>query len=274
MNVQQIIQRRQYNSPMYNYRDYHVVPRDPYLRSIEGTHKVSIPPILNRHSILAQYLYLYFGYASRVYDGYPSIGQLINRNMQLVDNTEIPKEILEVLKTGMVGRLSVGKFFRKIYKKEFIFDLYTEPARDLEITISCRYKDILKCSISRNYSSCFKFNGMYCNVPLQYLQNPGVAIAFVRDKSGKFSSRIFLYLGKNHQILLGRPYGIIEDIKIWADILEAINPVYVNPDYCWNGIRYIYRRMLQKFYLKYKLESSYSDILTNTALDGEQYIYV
>ena len=76
-----------------------------------------------------------------------------------------------------------------------------------EITLSCRHKDILRCSITKHFKSCFAPKRCYENIPKLYCYIPEICIIFKRDKSGDF---------------LGRAFGLFNGGKLF------VNPIYGN----------------------------------------------
>ena len=104
------------------------------------------------------------------------------------------------------------------------------------ITLSCRHRDILRCSNTKHFGSCFKprppikrWDGLGPDCysinsiqPILYNYNPNICIIFKRDRSGQFEGRVF---GRfviqveditskvneskvaRHELLLSRIYG-------------------------------------------------------------------
>lgn len=66
-----------------------------------------------------------------------------------------------------------------------------------EIVISTRYRDILRCSQTKFFGSCYAPDGANSGHPKGLCKAaPGVAIAFVRTRSGEIHSRTFLVFTK------------------------------------------------------------------------------
>lgn len=61
-----------------------------------------------------------------------------------------------------------------------------------DIETSVKHKDILKCSMTRHFTSCYRPNGMYKEMPVLMCYDPRFAIIFKRDRSGQFQSRVFI----------------------------------------------------------------------------------
>lgn len=60
--------------------------------------------------------------------------------------------------------------------------------------LSCRHRDILRCSKSRHFRSCYASNGVCSNVPFQLCHYPEYAIIGKKDKSGDWLWRAFVRL--------------------------------------------------------------------------------
>lgn len=75
------------------------------------------------------------------------------------------------------------------------------------IVLSCRHRDILRCSETRHFSSCFSRKGCYSIMPVVYCYHPEVCIIFKRDKSGAFLGRVFGFYVGNNRINLAKVYG-------------------------------------------------------------------
>lgn len=95
--------------------------------------------------------------------------------------------------------------------------------------LSCRHRDILRCSVTRHFTSCYRPGSLLSSTPIEACSNPNVAILFDRDRSGQFLWRAFVVFKVNgHGIHVGKMYGnppeaigqIIKDsfIKISPDI--------------------------------------------------------
>jgi hypothetical protein len=59
-------------------------------------------------------------------------------------------------------------------------------------TLSCRHKDMLRCSKSRHFRSCYAPNGINRHIPYQLCQATNYAIIGVKDKSGDYLWRAFV----------------------------------------------------------------------------------
>jgi len=137
----------------------------------------------------------------------------------------------EILRTRMMGRLKLSKALKRINKDFEINNLIKQEAQTDQFVVSTRYSDILRCSETKHFQSCFKATGCYRQIPAYYLMNPGVAIAFVRDRSGRFKSRVFLYMLEDGNIVIGRVYG---DTTFLAGIKQHF-PNWVQTSYSYRG---------------------------------------
>jgi hypothetical protein len=63
-----------------------------------------------------------------------------------------------------------------------------------DIILSCRHKDILNCSKTKHFNSCFAKNRMNEFVPMMYCYNNRIAIMGKKDRSGQFIGRCFIRL--------------------------------------------------------------------------------
>lgn len=70
-----------------------------------------------------------------------------------------------------------------------------------DFVFSCRHRDILRCSVTRHFRSCYSPDGMYKNVPKEACTQPNVALLFKRDGSGQFLWRAFVKL-----VRIGSPF--------------------------------------------------------------------
>lgn len=76
-----------------------------------------------------------------------------------------------------------------------------------DITLSCRHRDILRCSVTRHFVSCFRPDGCYHHIPRLYcMSHPEVCIIFKRDRSGAFIGRCFGFWDDG-KLKLGKIYG-------------------------------------------------------------------
>lgn len=188
---------------------YKPAPRARELQEIAGVYKVRTSALISRTSEEYEYFLSYF----------ESVG---------LSEAEIRKEIEKIASSEMVGRLKLGKFFRRISPNFSVDNFLWVRAKEIELCISVRYNDILRCSETKNYTSCYRLDGCNYMYPARILTVPEIAVAFVRDKSGKFSSRVFLYLVRdskgNPLIVSGRPYG--EDLNNSKSIPFVAGTIY------------------------------------------------
>lgn len=192
------------------------VPRTESLQKFAGR----LPPFhvieVNWKSEAAKYLLAYF-------DAHRTTLESPTLNVQ------------NVAETGLFGKVRVGKVLRRlgIDATDFVRKIRVEPI------LSVRYNDILRCSITEHFYTCFCPDGSSRKVPAEYLTSPAVGICFVKDKSGKFSSRVFVYALEDGTFFLGRPFGELLKSE-WIKIL--INhgmKIRVEPHYGCEKIEYI-----------------------------------
>jgi len=94
---------------------------------------------------------------------------------------------------------------------------YDNPSfPDYPIRISCRFNDILRCSDTEHFTSCFRAGGMEKKQPFLRCVSRDWAIAFVTDKHGNFMGRIWIryvsgtkssFYNEPESIYLYRVYG-------------------------------------------------------------------
>jgi hypothetical protein len=71
--------------------------------------------------------------------------------------------------------------------------IYPNPSYpDYFIHISCRFNDILRCSDTEHFTSCFAIGGVHKQQPFLRCVSRDWAIAFVVDKHGSFMGRIWI----------------------------------------------------------------------------------
>lgn len=142
------------------------------------------------------------------------------------------------------GRRRLSKVLSRILGPEFHYDIVDFfDWHTCRIQISCRYRDILRCSDTKHFSSCFSMHGCNNHAPVKYLENPGIAIVYSRDKHGQFEGRAFLYLLEDNRVLVGRPYGIFQlGYGALVSKLNQIEPRFVglaeNQDYLNAKLKY------------------------------------
>ncbi len=101
--------------------------------------------------------------------------------------------------------------------------------------VSCAFNDILRCSRTSHFNSCFRDKGEYSGrehgwgvreaagvhyqQPLRRCYDPNWAIIYLPDKRGDFLGRCFLRLNYRHDFELGRIYG---NNLTYTDIITAI----------------------------------------------------
>lgn len=88
--------------------------------------------------------------------------------------------------------------------------------------VSCRFNDILRCSVTRHFTTCFRPDGLYKEQPSRRCEDPTWVIIYVPDSSGAFMGRAFAqyeYTGPTDGVLrIDKIYGnrlTFEDIKMY-----------------------------------------------------------
>lgn len=77
-----------------------------------------------------------------------------------------------------------------------------------DITLSCRHRDILRCSQTKHFTSCFRPDGINAHEPYHYCYHPEVCIIYKRDRAGAFVARCFGFYDRQSKVLkLCRMYG-------------------------------------------------------------------
>lgn len=61
-----------------------------------------------------------------------------------------------------------------------------------DFRISCRHRDILRCSDTPHFISCFRPAGAYNHQPLEYCKVDYIAILFKANRAGHFKCRAFV----------------------------------------------------------------------------------
>ena len=82
----------------------------------------------------------------------------------------------------------------------------------IRVKVSCRFRDILRCSEfnnkTRHFTSCFRKEGVHNAQPLRRCQDPTWAIVYLPDKHGNFMGRCFIrWIEKSNTLEIGRVYG-------------------------------------------------------------------
>lgn len=85
---------------------------------------------------------------------------------------------------------------------------------------SCRHRDILRCSATRHFESCYRRGGGYSEVPFTICSNPSFAMIFRRDPSGQFRWRVFVKVTASrgypvqtfHDLNVGKFYGTLTEL--------------------------------------------------------------
>lgn len=86
-----------------------------------------------------------------------------------------------------------------------------------DFILSCRHRDILRCSVTKHFTSCYNPNGIYRHQPYALCCIPNVAIIGKKDRSGAFIWRAFVQLieyGNKTELIVFKIYGNPpEDVK-------------------------------------------------------------
>ncbi len=125
-----------------------------------------------------------------------------------------------------------------------------EASKPTTYTLSTRYTDILRCSLTKHFQSCYHPTG--CNSHIPYgicMYFPQIGIVYTRNKAGHFSNRFFVGLGQepvmqNDRVVPGpwilylyRPYGEITTcVEIAHDLRKRLSSkkIRVCSDNCPN----------------------------------------
>ena len=89
---------------------------------------------------------------------------------------------------------SIFKWLKKQgYADERLQDLQTRwVAASYPLTLSCRYRDILRCSMTDHFMTCYSPTGMNSHKPVQLCANPDVAICGFKARNGDYIARTFV----------------------------------------------------------------------------------
>lgn len=84
----------------------------------------------------------------------------------------------------------------------FIFKERSLELRKLEndygdFILSCRHRDILRCSKTKHFRSCYAPTGVYKELPFALCCDKNIGIIGKKDRSGDFIWRAFVSLTKN-----------------------------------------------------------------------------
>lgn len=102
---------------------------------------------------------------------------------------------------------------------------------------SCRYKDILRCSRTKHFKSCYApdYNGVLTvDQPRRRCVNPWWAIVYVPDKRGDFMGRCFVELSFNSFRPTLTLYGLYGNQLFRDDIQNVLERTYW---YLWLRVR-------------------------------------
>lgn len=153
----------------------------------------------------------------------------------LLDLNKINAE--EAFLSGIIGRKKIGKWLKDAhFPDDMISRTISEAVRppfDFEITVD--FKDILRMSKSKHYTSCLNTKG---NLAIyEYLRNPSMGLIVARGPTGDFSFRaiinVGLIRGSMQECLIicnGRSYGVSPGFDFIGAALEKTNlPIFVSP---------------------------------------------
>jgi hypothetical protein len=86
----------------------------------------------------------------------------------------------------------------------------------VSFSLSCRHKDMLRCSTTRHFRSCYSKDGINAHIPYSLCTKPSYAIIGKKDRSGDYIWRAFVRYSKNYEY-----YG-------YPDVL-IVYKIYGNP---------------------------------------------
>ena len=85
------------------------------------------------------------------------------------------------------------KFRPRVAELRNLEGIYDNPSYpDFPIHISCRFNDILRCSDTKHFHSCFNPEGSENKQPFLRCVSPNWALIFVTDKAGKVMGRTWI----------------------------------------------------------------------------------
>jgi hypothetical protein len=80
-----------------------------------------------------------------------------------------------------------------------------------DFILSCRHKDILRCSVTKHFRSCYAPDGAFKELPFNMCCMANIAIIGKKDKAGDFIWRAFIsYTGWEPIITIYKFYGNYE----------------------------------------------------------------
>jgi len=97
-------------------------------------------------------------------------------------------------KTQQIVATSQQKFHKRTNFVPRSAELLELEGKYSNFTLSCRHRDILRCSTTKHFTSCFRSNGLESNQPILYCFDEKFCIIYQRDRSGAFNCRVFGYL--------------------------------------------------------------------------------
>ena len=104
---------------------------------------------------------------------------------------------------------SIFKALRKLVSEERLQKLQNIiDVKEFPLRLTCRYKTILRCSITKHFKSCYSPNGLYREKPFEMIsRHPNVAIACSYDRAGTIIARCFVMWVKPDTFAFGLPYS-------------------------------------------------------------------
>jgi len=166
-----------YFSPIYN--KYKIIPRIPELRALEGRHVATL-----------------IAYA-----------ELPEWFCSLCSALDWDRQKIVVSKKTPDGT-SVFRALRKLISENRLQELQNAlDTKEFHLYLTCRYKTILRCSITKHFKSCYSPNGLYREKPFEMLLRPNVAIAASYDRAGRIIARCFVMWVKPDTFAFGLPYS-------------------------------------------------------------------
>lgn len=166
------------------------VPRCECLRKIEGKTFTSLKGVLDTRQ-----------WPDDVRDELDSLGLLFSR-------------VRDHLISGFVGKLKTTRWLHNVGVSDACISTLVNKCcfSPITFTISCRYKDFVRMSMTKHFSSCFNPEGCHKIQPYLYLIEPEYALGIVRDKSGQFVHRILIRCCDNglFNVVPDSHYGPVE----------------------------------------------------------------
>ena len=87
--------------------------------------------------------------------------------------------------------------------------------------LSTRHKDILRCSATKHFKSCYNPKGGFRDVPFKLCTQPGYAILGKKDRSGQYLWRAFVFYFED------KDYDYYHESKNYSKLV--VYKIYGNP---------------------------------------------